>query len=211
MPNALLQRTHSLTAPAPPGSRRPARFDRPPDGWIRVRTTRRQSLAGRIDLPVVVAADKVARTVSRRHILRRVGQWSLMVGLAGTRSLWGPSVARADVYRCNRFETDPPGLQGACGPSPLCRDIHCAPNAQHNCDCDLSANNVRQRTWDDNTCTDATTTNCWQEECCDVNGHVWRCCDCCEASPATNRECESCPSPTRYMCICRCHAEIDNC
>lgn len=210
MPSGLLERPPRLTRPAPSGSRQPARFDRPPDGWTRIPTSRGQAIGDRLDLWLVIVADRVARTVSRRELLKRIGQWSLLLGLTSSRTLWEPSAARADVYRCNRFDSGHE-LLGACGNSPLCRDTHCAPNAQHNCDCDLSATNVRQRTWDDTTCTNSDTLNCWQEECCTENGHFWRCCDCCEAAPATNKECTSCASPTRYKCICRCHAEIDNC
>lgn len=191
----------SRVRPAPPGTGRDAvRADRPPDGWVPVDPRWVVRAGVRIDSTVLSAADSVAREITRRRFLKRLGQFGFATGISVSGWLWnaGPS-ARAVDYACNEFDEDDENA-GPCGPSPRCNAASCQ-SAGGNC---KAINpDTEKRTWNDpDSCCSSSCSgnqNCWVEDCCDraAMDRV-RCCDCCGIGGAGS--CVSgCPGTA---CIC---------
>lgn len=138
------------------------------------------------ELAPTAVADRVAltlaRTITRRRLLRNAGGAALALSLGGA-FLGKPDVARAS-YGCY----DP---NGPCGPSPICNGLNCSGG-----EC---GSGMTRRTHDNFDCSGASN-NCWSThcECGSTWAGLWSCCDCC-ASNGGGNHCGSCG----YACICR--------
>jgi len=177
--------------PAPPGWR-PAtrRSDRPPDGWHKLDPTAGDVIVASADRALLQGSRIAMSVLSRRTFLKRVGQLSVVAGLATATTLFATTPAYARCYQCG----DP------CGPSPNCGDPDCTDDSGN---CKLSEN-VEKRDHDDFFCTSCTgLCTCWAADCCgcgaEPNQRKKLCCDCCE--PDAPNTCAS-PCTNKKACIC---------
>lgn len=201
---------------APAGVRPPQyRLDRAPDGWERVGSSATERFMYRLDASILRMADGAARVISRREVLRRAGELSILAGLGASGVLWSSKSARASdpTCSCNCLDTNNQE-PGPCGPSPICgNSLNC--NSNGNCKTSRSVdgefvrrrNNQSNNTWPGSSCASNTSPNCWEENCCSQRGHRVRCCDCCTPDNSTPN-CSGCTN-TKHKCICR--KNVANC
>jgi hypothetical protein len=186
--------------PAPYGSRPPGRADGPPDGWQILNQSRFESLVVAGDRALLRASDHLARRISRRTLLKRLAQTGVVIGVAGSRLVWGPDYGLA-TPRCNVCDPNERN-PGACGPSEQCGNLECSGTGDGRCNLSHSCNgrSVEGRVWGRASCT-TNQGGTWQE-CC--QNRVWICRDCCGCQVHSSGQCNTgnCSSGTRYKCIC---------
>jgi hypothetical protein len=197
--------------PAPPGAEvKLGSLDGPPDGWLRVSPSRVQRVTQAADSLLLRVTGAAATATTRRQLLQRAGAvGGLLIGLSGTRLFFWTSPAYADFAEhcphCNCQDSGG-GLNGPCGPSPLCLDRFCTAGGQ----CDTAGTQAwKQKPWASGNCGGGVDThmNCWTEDCCNTSwGHVATCCDCCVPN-GSGGNCSGCEQGTFKKCICRDHLD----
>lgn len=170
------QRSHRVSRTAPPGYVVPVRrMDLAPDGWEPLNPSVRERALIHADSALLRTTRAVARGVTRREFLRRVGQVGLVVGMGTASVVLLPKPAYARCFACG----DP------CGSSPDCGQANCT-----NGNCKTSVGNKKRRhdNFDCFACGSGPC-NCWTADCCfcgGSNSQKKQCCDCCsDADPNT--------------------------
>jgi hypothetical protein len=160
-----------------------------------------------IDGGLLWVSDSIARQVSRRTFLSRVGQVGLVLGLSAARVLLGTDGGVAvTAPECNvctdtgENDVNP----GACGPTEPCGNQECrSGDNRHLCNLDFQCGSpprsVRGRIWGTFICTNSQPGK-W-DECC--QGKLSICRDCCGCRTHARRcEVGACTGGTRWACIC---------
>jgi hypothetical protein len=208
----LLSRPPRSIRPAPAGSRPIAPWDARPDGWELIEPSPGERFLTRVDRILLSTADSVADRISRRTFLSRTGQLGLLIGLVGTRLLWGAEEGQAAPF-CNTCvdpgETD--RNDGACGPSEPCNVLNeCSGANNGNCNLGWGCNNsnVQGQVWASGVCQPQNAGGTW-DECC--GSQITTCRDCCGCKIHSSGTCTqgTCSNKTRYKCICENHTSIN--
>lgn len=161
----------------PPGYGPPSRrLELAPDGWEPLGLSRPERMLVGFDLAALRASRAMANGVSRRELLKRMGQIGLVVGLGMGTTILSAQPAYARCFQCG----DP------CGPSPFCGSANCKENGN----CRQSVQGVEKRQHDNFDCFDCGSgyCNCWVDDCCACSEaqKKW-CCDCCKPGTADTR------------------------
>src|SRR3954453_13115654 len=115
--------------PAPPDVRPAGERSEVPDGWLPVHAGNVAALVMKAEIVALGMLDSAAHTITGRRFLRRLGEAGVVVGVAGSRLLWGMEISQAHT-KCNACGQGDPG---PCGPSEICADHECDSNG-----CDTS-------------------------------------------------------------------------